>query len=105
MSPTAAALIATWPKKRRKSAVGVEVIRDEDGNEYTERVPDYPEPPEEPLCWAHHSNVCGCAEGELEPRQDLNPATGEPYPFSTEPPFPPGSQGSSNDLDLEPTSW
>ncbi|GGX24014.1 hypothetical protein [Streptomyces noursei] len=38
-----------------------EVIRDEDGTEYTERVPDSPEPASEPLCWAHHSNVCDCS--------------------------------------------
>ncbi|RLU86217.1 hypothetical protein CTZ27_24885 [Streptomyces griseocarneus] len=76
-----------------------EVFLDEDGAEYTGRVPDYPEPDAEPLCWKHHSNSCGCQPEEQE--QDLG--TGE-HRFSTEPPFPPGSRSVIDDF-LETPAW
>ncbi|GGW94917.1 hypothetical protein [Streptomyces noursei] len=79
--------------------MAIEVISDEDGIEYTERVPDYPEPASEPPCWAHHSNVCGCSvDGHA-----ADPS--EPKGFSTEPPFPPGAPHSLVDDPLELPGW
>ncbi|MEU0857503.1 hypothetical protein ABZ352_18970 [Streptomyces griseofuscus] len=61
--------------------------------------PDYPEPNPEPLCWKHHSNVCGCEEEEPPP---ADAGEGE---FSTEPPFPPGWRPPSDDLDMPLPPW
>ncbi|MFE0059961.1 hypothetical protein [Streptomyces sp. NPDC059003] len=80
--------------------MAIDVMQDEDGAEYTERVPDT-EPEAEPSCWAHHSNACGCSEEEQE--RLIRPVAGERY--STEPPFPPGGRRSPCDLDLEPSTW
>ncbi|MGG2460164.1 hypothetical protein ACO0M4_10140 [Streptomyces sp. RGM 3693] len=79
--------------------MGIEVFSDDDGVQYTERVPDYPEPDAEPLCWAHHSNVCGCsADGHVA-------APSGPEGVSTEPPFPPGAPHSLTDDPLELRGW
>ncbi|MFE3139677.1 hypothetical protein [Streptomyces scopuliridis] len=83
--------------------MAIEVTSDQDGAEYTESVPDYSEPDAEPLCWEHHSNVCGCPDERLQ--QNLNPETGEPYPFSTEPPFPPGMPRPASNIGPEPKFW
>lgn len=84
--------------------MGIEVTRDEDGTEYTGRAPDYPEPDPEPLCWQHHSNICGCEETDRT-QQNINPETGEPYPYSTEPPFPLGGPHPIHDIGPEPRFW
>ncbi|MER5301355.1 hypothetical protein ABT039_18035 [Streptomyces lasiicapitis] len=73
----------------------IEVIRDEYGSEYTERVPGYPEPDAEPQCWTHHSNSCGGQTKE----QALDPVE---HWFSTEPPLPPDLRCSSREPDLWP---
>ncbi|MER7967695.1 hypothetical protein ABTX35_01530 [Streptomyces sp. NPDC096080] len=53
------------------------------------------EPPSEPECFVHNSNVCGCA-----PTSAVPSAGG----YSQEPPFPPG-YGQAADDDPEPNSW
>ncbi|MFD3514863.1 hypothetical protein [Streptomyces sp. NPDC058657] len=68
--------------------MGIEPIQGEDCNGFSERVQEYSEPDSEPLCWDHHSNVCGCEE--RAPLTDAAPTAGGPSPFSTEPPFPHG---------------
>ncbi|MFE7567757.1 hypothetical protein ACFU76_12425 [Streptomyces sp. NPDC057539] len=83
--------------------MAIEVTSDEDGTEYTESVRDYLEPAPEPLRCEHHSNVCGCPGERF--KQNVHPETGEPYPFSTEPPFPPGMPHPAGDIGPEPELW
>jgi len=86
----------------------IELVRDDGGFEYTEHVPeDYPELAEEPECWEHHSNACGCQMEEQEPQQYVDAETGQPFPPSTEPPFPAGWGKAPTDVELirEPPPW
>lgn len=60
--------------------------------------PEDPEPAEEPRCWEHHSNVCGCPEGPV--------AASASGAFSSEPPFPPGWKHPAAADDVpEPRRW
>lgn len=61
--------------------MGIDVIRGEDGNEYTERIPDYQDPNTEP-------GAEETAEVEIEGG------------YSTEPPFPQETH-PARDLDLD----
>lgn len=75
-----------------------QVGQDEDG----EQVADYPAPREEPRCWTHNSDSCGCTDEEMELAASAGDTDSSLY--SKEPPFPPGSFPVS-DLDLEPRTW
>ncbi|MFI9078751.1 hypothetical protein ACIGW8_20120 [Streptomyces sioyaensis] len=79
--------------------MAVEAITNEDATEDTCLVEDHLEPDDEPRCWTHHSNSCGCRPED----QGLDLDMGEER-FSKEPPLPPGDRPMT-DILMDPRAW